>query len=143
MENLLDADDGRGRRILPWILEQANANDDMAAFRATSMSTLHAQLWEAVSDPKRLAMLMASEAIRCGLKMSNQHEQEYWDQTTIDACCTLPGYAADSTYVEIRLEGEDEWNAYELKGARRILAVMVQIPDGAREQAKHVLRGAP
>lgn len=55
------------RRILPWIIEQANAANEMTAFNVTMVSAVHAQLWDAVNDPIVLANITVHELQRCGV----------------------------------------------------------------------------
>lgn len=120
--DLLNAEDGRGRRILPWILEQANRPDEMTAFRVTSFSTLHAQIWDAANDPSKLAEMMT-----CVLK-----------RIVAPAWASVWLVSATPTRICAAIE-LNHWG-FDAIQARRVLLQWNQLPNGAREQAEHILR---
>ena len=131
MESLLDADDGRGRRILLWILEQANTNDELAAFRVTSMSTLHAQLWEAVHDPEKLAELMVDtlrvRGLVDGKHVRITHFMHPIKKQTIGIWWPRHCKNADCDMAEARV---------------KLLAIMQTVPDkSSRKACESILRG--
>lgn len=119
--NLLDVENGRGRRILPWIIERSNSGDEFAAFEVTSRSLLHLQLWAAVHVPEELAEMMLAEGQRLGLTM------KCWVDKTIPT-------------IEFQLS----WGmrrSLATRDTRSVFAQWLELPDGARRQAEKVLGG--
>jgi hypothetical protein len=91
----------------------------------------------AISDPAKLAEMIASESRRCGLRAmvadGNTQGAEDWAFYVVQSC------GPDGTVRLIR-------DHHTLKGwdagmARTILAALLPLPDGAHEQAERVIRG--
>jgi hypothetical protein len=130
--DLLNAEGGRGRRILPWIIEQANNADEMTAFHVTSLGTLHAQLWHVVNDVDKLIELIVDDGGRLEISIGPfvGHGGPEWmvwrdgDNAIVDGC-DMTTHRMPRTIAQLR----------------SILAALAVLNDGDSEGAERVLRG--
>lgn len=141
MTTLLDTDNGRARRILPWIIEQADT-DETAAFRVTSMSTLHAQLWEAIHDPVKLAQVIGEEGWRLGWRI---YDSDPGDSLLLPCLVIAPDEDNETIFIEpfrnwADCKADPHYIEVSMPEARTLLTSLLPIPDGAIFQTERLFR---
>lgn len=90
----------------------------------------------AVTDPARLAELMAMALRARGFDVPGPHEQSYWAQLVIDVL-------REWNQLRVELPENDSVLVLDMPTARtKLLAIMVTPPDeSSREACKKILRG--
>jgi hypothetical protein len=118
-------DTKEGREALIWALAHAIEIDAGKTFAVLSGlrqgKHIKQTAYDAVSDPAKLAELIASETRRCGVHawaVKHEYRPICWG-----------------------VRGSEYGGFWDMPQARAILATLLQLPDAARAQAERVLRG--
>jgi hypothetical protein len=125
----------------------ANMGEDMArealAVWPEGREPLRKEALEAVFDPSKLAEMIAAEAQRCGFADDDAlgHTSNEWRATAkITRLC-----APDEIMIVLGRPNasfpEERPNYTKLPQARTVLAALIALPDGAKDEAEKILRG--
>lgn len=123
--------EGHERNVLIWALQFV---DSPAVGHCRKWTPGEYAACEAVQTPTKLAELIVSEGRRLGFCVPESHDQTFWHQLVIE-----PRRRANKIEVDTPEDGPHL--CFTLPEARAILATLLPLPDGAREQAEKVLRG--
>ena len=124
-DKLCELFDEHAPRILPWIIERANSGDEFAAYEVTSRSLKHAAIWDAVTDPAKLAELMALALRARGFGGAIYvHEQELHVCWSMTANCTTT-----------------QWLTVPQARARLLRIMHTPADPTSRDECERILRG--
>jgi hypothetical protein len=139
--SLLDTKEGR--EAVRWAL------DHLARFGTPRHSTeqpptqVHDDAFVAILDPSKLAEMIAVEARRCGLDVGGSppaDRQPYNVFHGVDLVgCVDWSRSNKSTYSSAFASGAA--TMWSMPQARTILAALIALPDGAKDEAEKILRG--
>jgi hypothetical protein len=90
-----------------------------------------------------MAVLIASEANRCGFWLWSQAMTVHHVSTLPTIDVTITGNGLTIWMWKQYGNGPNMCHEYTMPYARAILAALIPLSNGAREQAEHILRGEP
>ena len=127
---------GHERRVLVWALTDAKRRSagSVATLKTLRLKNNYQQAIVDVNDPAKLAAMMVEEGRRLGLDVGafdafGGAEMQIWPRPRDKTICV------DGNKDSSRL------CVMTMPQARTILLQWLQLPDGAREEAEHALRG--